>query len=167
MGIWRTFRLLGIFCGNLVYFDAIWYILWSFGIHMLWPFGIFCGHLVYLFCGQSVYLFCGHLVNFFQLVYFVVVWYIFPFWYIVPRKIWQSCTLIGLRVVGEKKRSHKRVSIWQLSKKIFPPFLVASNVHDNGTGLPDYSRSKLTKNGKNVRTHHKLYQTPISYTKRP
>jgi hypothetical protein len=28
-----------IFCGHLVYFVVIWYILWSFGI--------FCGHLVY------------------------------------------------------------------------------------------------------------------------
>jgi hypothetical protein len=24
-----------------------------------------------------------------HLVYFVVIWYIFPFWYVVPRKIWQ------------------------------------------------------------------------------
>jgi hypothetical protein len=45
---------------------VIWYILWSFGI--------FYGHLVY----------------------FMVIWYIlwsfgifFPFWYVVPRKIWQ------------------------------------------------------------------------------
>jgi hypothetical protein len=30
----------GIFCGNLVYFTAIWYICWSFGT-------IFVGHLVY------------------------------------------------------------------------------------------------------------------------
>jgi hypothetical protein len=49
-----------------VYFMAIWSI--------LRPFGIFCGHLVYL----------------------VAIWYIlspfgifFPFWYVVPRKIWQ------------------------------------------------------------------------------
>jgi hypothetical protein len=32
---------IGIFCGHLVYFVVIWYILWSFGI--------FCGHLVYFF----------------------------------------------------------------------------------------------------------------------
>jgi hypothetical protein len=25
------------------------------------------------------------------LVYFVVIWYIFQFWYAVPRKIWQPC----------------------------------------------------------------------------
>jgi hypothetical protein len=24
-----------------------------------------------------------------HLVHFVVSWYIFPFWYVVPRKIWQ------------------------------------------------------------------------------
>jgi hypothetical protein len=44
-----------------VYFTAIWYILWSFGMYILWPFVIFCG-------------------------YFGI---IFPFWYAVPRKIWQ------------------------------------------------------------------------------
>jgi hypothetical protein len=39
---------IGLFCGHLVYFMAIWSILWPFG------------------------LFCGHLVN------FMVIWYIFP-----------------------------------------------------------------------------------------
>jgi hypothetical protein len=34
--------------------------------NMLWPFGIFCGHLVYLY----------------------------PFWYFVPRKIWQPCLYV-------------------------------------------------------------------------
>jgi hypothetical protein len=55
------FNVLGIFYGHLVYFVAIWYILWSFGIfcghlvyfvaiwYILWPFGIFCGQLVYFF----------------------------------------------------------------------------------------------------------------------
>jgi hypothetical protein len=37
--------------------------------YILWPFGIFYCHLVD----------------------FVVIWYIFPFWYVVPRKIWQPC----------------------------------------------------------------------------
>jgi hypothetical protein len=32
--------LFDIFCGRLVYFVAIW--------HILWPFGIFCGHLEYI-----------------------------------------------------------------------------------------------------------------------
>jgi hypothetical protein len=48
-----------ILYGNLVYFKAIWYILWPFGIfcdhlvyfvtiwYILWPFGIFYGYLVY------------------------------------------------------------------------------------------------------------------------
>jgi hypothetical protein len=51
----------GIFCGHLVYFVVIWYILWSFGIfcghlvyfvviwYILWSFGIFYGDLVHLF----------------------------------------------------------------------------------------------------------------------
>jgi hypothetical protein len=39
----------GIFYGRLVYFAAIWFI--------LWPFGIFCGHSVY----------------------FIVIWYTFPY----------------------------------------------------------------------------------------
>jgi hypothetical protein len=34
-------RLFGIFCGHLVYFVAIWYILWPFGIPTLCTFGIF------------------------------------------------------------------------------------------------------------------------------
>jgi hypothetical protein len=29
----------GKLCGYWVYFVAIWYILWPFGIHILWPFG--------------------------------------------------------------------------------------------------------------------------------
>jgi hypothetical protein len=44
----------------LVYFIVIWYI-----FVVLW---YFCGSLVY---------FCGSLV------------YFFPFWYVVPKKIWQ------------------------------------------------------------------------------
>jgi hypothetical protein len=38
---------------------------------ILWPFGLILGYLVY-FCGQ--------------LVSFTVNWYIFLFWYIVPRE---------------------------------------------------------------------------------
>jgi ABC-type spermidine/putrescine transport system permease subunit II len=37
--------------------------------NILWPFGIFCGHLVYFF----------------------------PFWYFVPRKIWQPW--LGKKIV--------------------------------------------------------------------
>jgi hypothetical protein len=51
--------------------------------------GIFNDHLEYL----SIFgIFCGYLI------YFVVIWYILwlfgifsPFWYDVPRKIWQPC----------------------------------------------------------------------------
>jgi hypothetical protein len=44
-----------------------WYILWPFGIFYVLLFGIFGGHMEY----------------------FMVIWYIFPFWYVLPRKIWQ------------------------------------------------------------------------------
>jgi hypothetical protein len=54
--------------GNLVYFTAIWYI--------LWPFGLICGHLIY-----------------FVAIWYTIVtlWHIYPFWYVVSRKIWQPC----------------------------------------------------------------------------
>jgi hypothetical protein len=46
--------------------------------------GIFYGHLVYIFYRL--------------LVFFIDIWYIFgnfvyfpPFWYVVPRNIWQHC----------------------------------------------------------------------------
>jgi hypothetical protein len=45
--------LVYVFYGHVVYFTAIWYILWTFGI-ICGKFGIF-----------------------------------FPFWYVVPGKIWQ------------------------------------------------------------------------------
>jgi hypothetical protein len=45
---WCTLWIFGLLYGHLIYFMAIWYILWSFGI---FP----------------------------------------PFWYIVPREIWQPC----------------------------------------------------------------------------
>jgi hypothetical protein len=63
----------GLFYVHLVYFMSIWSILCPFGLfyghlvyftaigNILWPFGIFCGHLVYFS----------------------------PFWYIVPKEIWQ------------------------------------------------------------------------------
>jgi hypothetical protein len=47
--------------------------------------GIFHEHLVYVFDGH--------------LVHYMTIWYIlwpfgifFPFWYVVPRKIWQPCS---------------------------------------------------------------------------
>jgi hypothetical protein len=46
----------GILHVHLVYFKAVWYILWQYGI--------FYSYLVYIFS---------------------------PFWYVVPRKIWQPC----------------------------------------------------------------------------
>jgi hypothetical protein len=63
-----------------VYFMAIWYILWPFGIfydhlvyvmafwYILWPFGIFYGLLVYF---RAVWYFSGHLVYFPRFLYVV------------------------------------------------------------------------------------------------
>jgi hypothetical protein len=56
----------GKFCVHLVYFTAIWYILWLFGI-FLCLFGIF----LWLF-GTP-----------------------FPFWYVAQRKIWQPLSSRG------------------------------------------------------------------------
>jgi hypothetical protein len=67
---------------HLVYFVAFWYI--------LWPFGIFCGHLVYVFYDYLVYF--SRFGILYQeksgnpavkpvrggLIYFVVIWNIFP-----------------------------------------------------------------------------------------
>jgi hypothetical protein len=47
VAIWYIMWPFGILCGHLVYYVAIWYIMWPFGILHMWPFGIFCGHLVY------------------------------------------------------------------------------------------------------------------------
>jgi hypothetical protein len=55
----------------LAYFMTIWYI--------LLPIGKFYGHLVH----------------------FVVIWYISPFWYFVPRKIWQPWLRNGRSVSGK------------------------------------------------------------------
>jgi hypothetical protein len=41
---------LGLFYGRLVYFTAVWYI--------LWPFGVFCRHLVHIFNSYLVYFSC-------------------------------------------------------------------------------------------------------------
>jgi hypothetical protein len=81
MAKWYILWPNGIFYGQMVYFMAKWYI--------LWPNGIF----------------------YVQMVYFIAKWYIlwppiwymyilysfcifFPFWYVVPGKIWQPCVNI-------------------------------------------------------------------------
>jgi hypothetical protein len=65
------------FCTDLQLEDVGIHILCPFGLHILLQFGILCGYLVY----------------------FVVIWSIlwlfgvfFPFWYLVQRTIWQSCS---------------------------------------------------------------------------
>jgi hypothetical protein len=66
---WYILWPIGIFCGQLVYFVVIWYIL----LYILRPIGIFYGHLVY--CGQLVY-FTANWYIYGHLVYFMVNWYI-------------------------------------------------------------------------------------------
>jgi hypothetical protein len=75
--IWSILHI----CTYLVYFMAVWYILWPFGIfydhleysmaiwYILWPFGIFYGHLVYFVNDICIFS---------------------RFEYVLPRKIWQS-----------------------------------------------------------------------------
>jgi hypothetical protein len=54
-------------------------------------------------------IFYGHLV------YFVAIWYIFaPFWYFVPRKIWQPCTK---RVSSQRGLMQVEENVIQVSTK--------------------------------------------------
>jgi hypothetical protein len=53
---------------------VIWYILWSFGIHIVWSFGIFYGNLVY-------FMVIWYILRSFSILYgnevcFVIIWYI-------------------------------------------------------------------------------------------
>jgi hypothetical protein len=64
-------------------------------VYILWPFGTF---VVILSILRPTGIFYGHLVH------FVVIWYIFPFWYIVPRKIWQSCSGRGCSCMWRNRR---------------------------------------------------------------
>jgi hypothetical protein len=58
----------------LVYFTVIWYIgIVAIG-YICWLFGIFVGYLVYLLV---IWYICW------------LFWYIFPFWYVEEREIWQ------------------------------------------------------------------------------
>jgi hypothetical protein len=52
------------------------------------------------------------------LVYFMVIWYIFPFWDVVPRKIWQPC-------LNSRKERRK-----QVDEKIIPLFTQAAIAED-------------------------------------
>jgi hypothetical protein len=55
-----------------------WKILWSFGLCIIRAFGISCGYLGYIMAIWDVLWLFG-----------IYSGYFFPFWYIVPRKIWQ------------------------------------------------------------------------------
>jgi hypothetical protein len=61
---------------------------WKALVYLL-PFGLFHGQLVNFntiwSTSQPIGKFNGHLVH------FVVVWFL-PFWYVVPKKIWQPCS---------------------------------------------------------------------------
>jgi hypothetical protein len=63
----------GVFCGNLVYFMAIWCILWLLGV--------ICGHLVYIFYGTAEY---------FR-----------PFWYAVPNKSGNTDLSFGGPIISD------------------------------------------------------------------
>jgi hypothetical protein len=73
--IWYILAMedVALICVHLVYFVAVWYI--------LWPFSIFCGRLVYLVA--------------IWYTYFMVIYYTFsPFWYMYcATKIWQPWPL--------------------------------------------------------------------------
>jgi hypothetical protein len=58
VAVWYILWPFGIFCGHLAYFVAIWNILWPFGIHYIWFFGIFYGHLVYFMALFQVLVYC-------------------------------------------------------------------------------------------------------------
>jgi hypothetical protein len=61
IAIWYILWLFGIFYDYLVYFMVIWYIKWLFGIFFGYVFGIFYGYLVYFS----------------------------PCWHVLSKKIWQ------------------------------------------------------------------------------
>jgi hypothetical protein len=60
-----------IYYGRFVFIMAVLYLLWSFGMYLLSSFGIYYGHLFHLLVIPMVYF--------------------SPFWYLVPRQIWQPC----------------------------------------------------------------------------
>jgi hypothetical protein len=68
--IWHISEALGI--ENCDIFDS--------NLVFSWSIGIFDGNLVFLW---SIGIFDGHLA------YLVSIWYVFPAWYVVGRKIWQ------------------------------------------------------------------------------
>jgi hypothetical protein len=41
----------------------------------------------------------------------VAIWYIFPFWYVVPRKIWQPCLKVFLILI--QKNSGSQIFSWR------------------------------------------------------
>jgi hypothetical protein len=93
-------KYVGIFYGSLVCFTAIW--------STLWPFGLLYGHLVYFMAIWSTLWPVGLLYG--DLVYFMAIWYIFPLWYIAPRKIWQPC--VCLHFTSLKDLTRFRIKIF-------------------------------------------------------
>jgi hypothetical protein len=64
--IWCILWQLGVFYGNLVYFMAIWCILWQFCI--------FYGKLVYFMANWYILMQIG--IFYVNLIYFMAIWYI-------------------------------------------------------------------------------------------
>jgi hypothetical protein len=74
---------------------------------------------------EDVVIFCGHLVH--LTVFCYIFWtfgivrgileYFFPFWYFVPRKIWQPCTHED-RVMGETARVRENELLEKFSEAL-------------------------------------------------
>jgi hypothetical protein len=71
----------------LVYYMALWSNFRPFGIHIIWLFGIFCDHF-----------------GMFS-----------PFWYIVPKTIWQPCMPT---VSTDFSRNFANLELWKQSEKM-------------------------------------------------
>jgi hypothetical protein len=73
---WQTIILIWVYFGP--WNGKCWYTYFIVNWNILRPFGIFYSHLVHT----------------------VVLWYVYflPFWYIVPRKIWQPWVRLGRRL---------------------------------------------------------------------
>jgi hypothetical protein len=93
---------LGKFLDGLAMYVICWNIIWPFGLLYIRLFGIVLGHLEYLHNGSLVYL--------------------FPFWYVVRRKIWQPCLEVGGGKTRDKKWEKMRVENNKKIKRGEPPF---------------------------------------------
>jgi hypothetical protein len=106
---------------------SFWQILWPLGIlqavwHILWSFCRFCGHLLY----------------------------IFPFWYVVTRKIWQPW-----RRINHSPHFHCALEMSAGALKL-NKHLKVRETQVGSAGLPDFYWYKIPKRGK-------MYQITTKY----